>query len=91
MSTWNADGMCIKHITRCPKSELAAAQGRTVAMASIEGKPWPRTFETPEQAQAFVERSNAEAVEHYQLMLERHGKASADAGTWRQTYALWQG
>jgi hypothetical protein len=90
--TWNADGSCAKHNNtgmRCAKSELVP--GRTVLMAAIDGKPWPRVFETPEQAEAFVEATHADAVEHTQLLLERHGKAVADANAWRQTYAVWQG
>lgn len=89
---WQSNGMCAKHIhsnRRCAASELVP--GRTVLMAAIDGKPWPRVFETPEQAEAFVKATHANAVEHTQLLLERHGKAVADANAWRQTYAVWQG
>ena len=90
--TWNADGSCAKHSStgmRCAKSELVP--GRTVLMAVIQGQPWPRVFETPEQAEAFVNAMHTDAEAHTQLLLERHGRAAAEANAWRSTYAVWQG
>lgn len=86
---WNSNGMCTKHVVPCPKGEHAP--GRTVLMPTIEGKHWMRVFETPEQAEAFVEATHADAVKHTQLLLERHGKHAADANLWRMNYAVWQG
>lgn len=89
---WKANGECAKHVKtgmRCAKAELVP--GRTVLMAVAQGQPWPRVFETPEQAEAFVEAMHADAVTHTQLLRERHGKAAADANAWRSTYAIWQG
>lgn len=89
---WSPNGACTKHSNtgmRCAKSELVP--GRTVLMAVIQGTPWPRVFETPEQAEAFVDAMHADAEAHTALLLERHGKAAAEANAWRSTYAIWHG